>query len=90
MSDAAGSPWSARPAPKAGKSATATGFTHTTGRRRASACALDEEGEKLLQKAMTIEPDNADVRYALAVFVYRADQKRRRGELLIFGRIKAS
>ena len=32
---------------------------------------MDEEGAELLKKAMAIEPDNADVRYALGLFLVR-------------------
>ena len=32
---------------------------------------MDEEGAELLRKAMAIEPDNADVRYALGLYLVR-------------------
>jgi Flp pilus assembly protein TadD len=32
---------------------------------------VDEEGAELLRKAMAIEPDNADVRYALGLYLVR-------------------
>jgi predicted CXXCH cytochrome family protein len=37
----------------------------------ARARGMDEEGAELLKKAMAIEPDNADVRYALGLFFVR-------------------